>query len=102
MTQVAEPRQTPAAPSAEPVVHWIAGARSGATSGRAGPIWNPATGALARQVEFASVADVDRAVGGCVGRLPGLAGDVALEAVRDPVPDPEPGRRPPARTWPPC
>ncbi len=70
MTQVAEPRQTPAAPSAEPVVHWIAGARSGATSGRSGPIWNPATGALARQVEFASVADVDRAVGAASAAFP--------------------------------
>ena len=62
MTQVAEPRQTPAGSSAEPVVHWIDGARSAATSGRSGPIWNPATGAQARQVDFASVADVDRAV----------------------------------------
>ena len=70
MTQVAEPRQPPAGPSAEPVVQWIAGARSGATSGRSGPIWNPATGALARQVEFASVADVDRAVAAASGAFP--------------------------------
>jgi malonate-semialdehyde dehydrogenase (acetylating)/methylmalonate-semialdehyde dehydrogenase len=73
MTQVAEPR--PAAASATPggsesVVHWINGARSAATSGRSGSVFNPATGAVARQVDFASVADVDRAVAAAHAAFP--------------------------------
>ena len=73
MTQVAEPRPAaaPTAPShAESVVHWINGARSAATSGRSGAIFDPATGAVARQVDFASVADVDRAVAAASAAFP--------------------------------
>ena len=46
MTQVAEsrPAAAPVAPSgSESVVHWINGARSAATSGRSGSVFNPAT-----------------------------------------------------------
>ena len=73
MTQVAEPRPAaaPATPGgAESVVHWINGARSAATSGRSGSVFNPATGAIARQVDFASVADVDRAVAAAHAAFP--------------------------------
>ena len=32
------------------VGHWIGGARVPGTSGRSQPVWNPATGAVARQL----------------------------------------------------
>ncbi len=73
MTQVAEPRPASAVPGlggTESVGHWINGGRSAGTSGRSGPIYNPATGAVARQVEFASVADVDRAVAAATAAFP--------------------------------
>jgi malonate-semialdehyde dehydrogenase (acetylating) / methylmalonate-semialdehyde dehydrogenase len=63
MTHVAEPplagrRET----ELERVNHWINGARVAGTSGRSGPIYNPATGELAREVDFASAEEVDAAV----------------------------------------
>jgi malonate-semialdehyde dehydrogenase (acetylating)/methylmalonate-semialdehyde dehydrogenase len=74
MTQVAEPRPDATASAAgstsEPVGLWINGTRSAATSGRSGPIFNPATGATARQVDFASVEDVDRAVAAAKAAFP--------------------------------
>src|ERR1700677_3488766 len=48
---------TPAA-----VSHWINGKADAATSGRKGPVANPATGELVAEVGFASIEDVDRAV----------------------------------------
>ncbi|HEU4572548.1 MAG TPA: CoA-acylating methylmalonate-semialdehyde dehydrogenase [Candidatus Limnocylindrales bacterium] len=65
MTQVAEPQTAqPAAADTghERVTHWIGGQRVAGTSGRSGPVYNPATGTLAREVDFASVEEVDRAV----------------------------------------
>jgi malonate-semialdehyde dehydrogenase (acetylating) / methylmalonate-semialdehyde dehydrogenase len=64
MTHVAEP---PATTSGEPgtgerVNHWIGGARVQGASGRRGPVYNPATGQVAREVDFASVDEVDAAV----------------------------------------
>ncbi len=64
MTHVADP---PVAPRGEPgtrerVNHWIGGARVAGKSGRSGPVYNPATGELAREVDFASVEEVDAAV----------------------------------------
>ena len=53
---------------AEPVLklktvdHWINGKGVASTSGRSGPVWNPATGEQQATVLFASVAEVDRAV----------------------------------------
>jgi malonate-semialdehyde dehydrogenase (acetylating)/methylmalonate-semialdehyde dehydrogenase len=62
MTQVAEPRTERAATDLERVQHWIGGRRAPGTSGRQGPVYNPATGELARQVDFASVEEVDAVV----------------------------------------
>jgi malonate-semialdehyde dehydrogenase (acetylating)/methylmalonate-semialdehyde dehydrogenase len=63
MTQVAEPMTERAAAAADAVVpHWIGGGRVAGTSGRRGPVFNPATGAVAREVDFASVEEVDAAV----------------------------------------
>jgi len=61
MTQVAEPTQATSSPTAR-VQHWIGGKRVQGTSGRTGPVYNPATGELAREVDFASAAEVDQAV----------------------------------------
>ncbi|MGH2466252.1 MAG: CoA-acylating methylmalonate-semialdehyde dehydrogenase [Candidatus Limnocylindrales bacterium] len=65
MTQVAEAEARATAPSdgaTARVSHWIGGRLVGGTSGREGPVFNPATGALARHVDFASVNEVDAAV----------------------------------------
>ncbi|MGQ0623400.1 MAG: CoA-acylating methylmalonate-semialdehyde dehydrogenase [Sporichthyaceae bacterium] len=44
------------------VEHWMDGARSPGTSTRRGPVFQPATGALAAEVVLGSAADVDLAV----------------------------------------
>ena len=101
MTQVAEPgaaRTDAAAPGR--VSHWIGGAVVAGTSGREGPVYDPATGRLAKHVDFASVEEVGAGGRRGQGRLPGLARDVAVEADRHHVPDPEPGRGATARSSP--
>jgi len=64
MTHVAEPpvAEGGRATELERVNHWINGARVAGTSGRHGPVYNPATGEVAREVDFASVEEVDAAV----------------------------------------
>ncbi len=64
MTHVAEPPVAASEDRAgqEQVKHWINGARVAGTSGRQGPVYNPATGEIARRVDFASVEEVDAAV----------------------------------------
>jgi malonate-semialdehyde dehydrogenase (acetylating)/methylmalonate-semialdehyde dehydrogenase len=64
MTHVAEPPVTGGdqATELERVNHWIGGSRVTGASGRRGPVYNPATGQLAREVDFASVEEVDQAV----------------------------------------
>ena len=64
MTRIAQPpvAEAEAKPAAERVNHWINGARVAGTSGRSGPVYNPATGELARQVDLASNEEVDAAV----------------------------------------
>ncbi len=42
--------------------HWIDGRRAASSSGRTGPVFNPATGVQTAEVGFASAAEVDRAV----------------------------------------
>jgi malonate-semialdehyde dehydrogenase (acetylating)/methylmalonate-semialdehyde dehydrogenase len=42
--------------------HWIGGAPVAGTSGRSGPVYNPATGEQSGEVSFASVEEIDRAV----------------------------------------
>jgi malonate-semialdehyde dehydrogenase (acetylating)/methylmalonate-semialdehyde dehydrogenase len=72
MTQVAEPRagQTGEAPVTERVSHWIGGRLVTGTSGRTGPVYNPATGQLAREVAFASVEEIDAAVAAAKAAFP--------------------------------
>jgi malonate-semialdehyde dehydrogenase (acetylating) / methylmalonate-semialdehyde dehydrogenase len=72
MTHVAEPpvAERGEAAGLERVNHWINGARVAGTSGRHGPVYNPATGELARHVDFASVEEVDAAVAAAHAALP--------------------------------
>ncbi|MDQ0809280.1 malonate-semialdehyde dehydrogenase (acetylating)/methylmalonate-semialdehyde dehydrogenase [Streptomyces sp. B3I7] len=51
-----------ATPDTGTVHHWIDGRPAASASGRSGPVYNPATGAEARRVAFASVEEVDTAV----------------------------------------
>ncbi|SDE16955.1 CoA-acylating methylmalonate-semialdehyde dehydrogenase [Streptomyces prasinopilosus] len=44
------------------ISHWIGGKPVEGTSGRFGPVWNPATGAQEKQVAFADTGEVDAAV----------------------------------------
>jgi malonate-semialdehyde dehydrogenase (acetylating)/methylmalonate-semialdehyde dehydrogenase len=44
------------------IAHWIAGRREAGRGARTQPVWNPATGQVARQVRLADVADVHAAV----------------------------------------
>jgi malonate-semialdehyde dehydrogenase (acetylating)/methylmalonate-semialdehyde dehydrogenase len=62
MTQIAEPQIEAGSAAVERVNHWIGGKRVAGSSGRSGPVYNPATGNLAREVDFASVGEVDEAV----------------------------------------
>ena len=39
--------------------HWIDGQAVAGTSGRTGPVWNPATGEQQAEVDLASVEEVD-------------------------------------------
>jgi malonate-semialdehyde dehydrogenase (acetylating)/methylmalonate-semialdehyde dehydrogenase len=73
MTHVAEPPVAGErdATELERVNHWINGARVAGTSGRKGPVYNPATGETAREVDFASVEEVDAAVAAAQAALPG-------------------------------
>ncbi len=71
MTQVAEPgaaRQ--AAPSPGRVSHWIGGRTVAGASGREGPVYDPATGRLSKQVDFASVDEVGAAVAAAKAAFP--------------------------------
>ncbi|HET8599760.1 MAG TPA: CoA-acylating methylmalonate-semialdehyde dehydrogenase [Segeticoccus sp.] len=44
------------------ISHWIDGRDTAGTSGRTGPVYNPATGEQSGEVDFASAAEVDAAV----------------------------------------
>src|SRR5438067_6410573 len=70
MTQVAEPTTATSTPTAR-VRHWVGGKRGAGTSGRSGPVYNPATGDLAREVDFASVDEVNDAVQAAKAAFPG-------------------------------
>ncbi len=49
--------------STKRISHWIDGKVVEGTSGRSGTVWNPATGEQAATVDFASVEELDKAVG---------------------------------------
>src|SRR5215831_15455217 len=76
MTQVAEPGSARAAGDGHEgttvgaVHHWIGGRSVEGTSGRRGPVYDPATGRLAREVDFASVEEVGAAVAAAKAAFP--------------------------------
>ena len=76
MTQVAEPGSARSGTAAEGsgeaprIHHWIGGRSVESRSGRSGPVYNPATGALAKQVDFASVEEADAAVRAAADAFP--------------------------------
>jgi malonate-semialdehyde dehydrogenase (acetylating)/methylmalonate-semialdehyde dehydrogenase len=52
------------------VSHWIGGVSRAGTSGRSGPVFNPATGAQTKTVDFATTDEVDAAVRSAQAALP--------------------------------
>ncbi len=80
MTQVADPRAAarraagpataPLAAASPRVHHWIDGRPVAAASGRSGPVYDPASGRIAREVGFASVEEVDAAVAAARAAFP--------------------------------
>jgi malonate-semialdehyde dehydrogenase (acetylating)/methylmalonate-semialdehyde dehydrogenase len=71
MTQIAEPGQDRAGtPALGRVSHWIGGRVVAGTSGREGPVYDPATGAVTKQVDFASVDEVAAAVAAAKAAFP--------------------------------
>jgi malonate-semialdehyde dehydrogenase (acetylating) / methylmalonate-semialdehyde dehydrogenase len=61
MTETITPAQSQEV-GAKPIHHWIGGKSVAGTSGRSGPVWNPATGEQTGAVDFATVEEVDAAV----------------------------------------
>src|ERR671925_157587 len=70
MTQVAEPESTTRTAEPGRVSHWINGRSVEGTSGRQGDVYDPATGVLARHVDFASVEEIDVAVAAAKAAFP--------------------------------
>ena len=70
MTQTASREELVSSTSIQRVPHWIGGRRVEGTSGRHGPVYDPATGRLAREVPFASVEEVDAAVASARAAFP--------------------------------
>ena len=64
------------------VGHYIGGRAVAATSGRRQPVYNPATGAVARQVALASAQEVDAAVAAAMAAFPAWADTPPLRRAR--------------------
>ena len=62
MTEVAEQFTEEQSGETARITHWIDGAPVEGTSGRGGPVFNPATGIQSAAVDFASTEEVDAAV----------------------------------------
>src|SRR3954447_18225001 len=70
MTQLADPVRS--TPTSLPVIgHWIRGAPVAGGSGRRGPVFNPATGAQQKWVDFASTDELGAAVAAAKAAFPG-------------------------------
>ncbi len=71
MTELAErPASTETAVELGRISHWIGGRIVEGTSGRRGPVYDPATGRQAKEVDFASAEEVDSAVGAAAEAFP--------------------------------
>jgi malonate-semialdehyde dehydrogenase (acetylating) / methylmalonate-semialdehyde dehydrogenase len=64
------------------VSHWIAGQRDAGASGRAQPVYNPATGAVARQVHLAGEREVAAAVAAADEAFPAWADTPPIRRAR--------------------
>ncbi|HRZ61811.1 MAG TPA: aldehyde dehydrogenase family protein, partial [Rubrivivax sp.] len=64
------------------VGHWIGGRLVPGASGRQQPVWNPATGRVARQLALASTAEVDAAVAGAKAAFPAWADTPPIRRAR--------------------
>jgi malonate-semialdehyde dehydrogenase (acetylating)/methylmalonate-semialdehyde dehydrogenase len=62
MTEVADQFTEERSGEVTRIAHWIGGQRVEGTSGRSGPVYNPATGEQTGEVDFASVDEIDVAV----------------------------------------
>ncbi len=62
MTELADAPTRPQGGEIARIPHWIGGARRDGTSGRSGPVFNPATGTQTGAVDLASVEEVGEAV----------------------------------------
>jgi malonate-semialdehyde dehydrogenase (acetylating) / methylmalonate-semialdehyde dehydrogenase len=62
MTEVAEAPGAERAHELKRITHWIVGQPITGTSGRSGPVYNPAKGVQTAEVDFASPEEIDRAV----------------------------------------
>jgi malonate-semialdehyde dehydrogenase (acetylating) / methylmalonate-semialdehyde dehydrogenase len=62
MTEVADQFTEERSSEVARISHWIDGQRVEGTSGRSGPVYNPATGEQSREVDFATAEEVDAAV----------------------------------------
>ena len=62
MTEVADQFTEERSGEVSRISHWIDGARVEGTSGRSGPVFNPALGVRTGEVDFASAEEVDAAV----------------------------------------
>jgi malonate-semialdehyde dehydrogenase (acetylating) / methylmalonate-semialdehyde dehydrogenase len=62
MTELAPAPGTDETGEVTRITHWIGGRRVAGSSGRSGPVFNPAAGQQTAEVDFASVEDVDAAV----------------------------------------
>jgi len=70
MTEVATAPRTGDTEQPARINHWIDGQIVPGESGRSGPVYNPATGEVAAQVDFASVEEIDAAVAAAKAAFP--------------------------------
>ena len=71
MTELAEAPTSGRDATITRIPHWIDGVRVDVTSGRSGPVYNPAVGLQSGAVDLASVEEVDAAVQSAKRALPG-------------------------------
>ena len=90
--------ETIAPPTAKPINHWIGGKSVPGTSGRSGPVWNPATGEQSGAVDFATVEEIDAAVQAAKEAFTDLARRLALPPRRALLQDPRSSSTSTART----
>lgn len=73
---------TPAYTRSQDLTHYIGGAEVPASSGRTQAVYNPTTGAIARQLQLGSAEDVDKAVASAQAAFPAWADAPPLRRAR--------------------